>query len=341
MDRKQINIFLASSINDVAYERTEIGDFFGKLNNAYRKKGIYLNLIKCEQCDSSISLNGKQYEYDNMIRESDMVFFVFFNTVGEYTIHEFFVANENMKKYGNPQIITYFRYIDSLDNVNNLVKTFMDTVKETNNYYNIYNETDTLKLGILMQIKRLNIDDSEISIKNGRMYINDSCVLNVRKAPIFTKNTNLAKLRNKYDELYKKYSELKKTAGSSEEILSLKTNLDEFEKLITALEKKILYVFEKMLSRMSKRELSSRQIKSYNLFQQGDTEQALSVLEYNDIIKDIDWHQNYAERCKIHFDELQMRTELLSSIADDGQVYAEKEKINSLAEQYGIKLNDK
>ena len=91
---KKIKIFLASSIEDLKEDRLQVGDFFRQLNEIYFDSGIHFSLIKCEDYDNSIVSGGKQREYDREIAESELVFFLFFRKVGDYTRHEFEVALE-------------------------------------------------------------------------------------------------------------------------------------------------------------------------------------------------------------------------------------------------------
>ena len=89
---KRIRIFLASSITDLKFDRIEIGNFFRQLNDIYIESGIYFELAMCEDYDNGIALEGKQSELDKLICDSELVFFIFFKRVGEYTVHEFEVA---------------------------------------------------------------------------------------------------------------------------------------------------------------------------------------------------------------------------------------------------------
>ena len=94
---KRIRIFFASSITDLRFDRIEIGNFFRQLNDVYIESGVYFELAMCEDYDNGIALEGKQSELDKLICDSELVFFVFFKKVGEYTKHEFEIALENFK----------------------------------------------------------------------------------------------------------------------------------------------------------------------------------------------------------------------------------------------------
>ena len=123
---KKIKIFLASSITELKFDRLEIGDFIRQLNDVYVDRDVYFSLVKCEDYDNAISQEGKQAEYDKEIADSELVFFLFFKKVGDYTRHEFEVALEAYKNHQKPKIITYFKYVDSIDDATDEVKSFMD-----------------------------------------------------------------------------------------------------------------------------------------------------------------------------------------------------------------------
>ena len=192
---KVIKIFLASSIEDLALDRLHVGAFFNQLNNIYRKRDIGFELIMCEDYDNSIALGGKQKEYDREIRESELVFFLFFRKVGDYTKHEFEVAMEAFKDRKKPKIITYFKDVTSVDEAAQEVQAFMQLLdREIGHYYNTYGHVDTLKLGILMQIKLLQLDDAKIELKNGEVSLNGQTVVKAENVPLLHGNQTLREL---------------------------------------------------------------------------------------------------------------------------------------------------
>ena len=151
---KKVKIFLASSIEDLKDDRLFIGDFFRQLNEIYIDSGLHFSLIKCEDYDNSIATGGKQSQYDNEIRDSELCFFLFYRKAGEYTKHEFEVALEAFENAGKPKIITYLKVVQTENEIYEDVASFMNMLStELNHYYNKYSHIDTLKLGMLMQIK--------------------------------------------------------------------------------------------------------------------------------------------------------------------------------------------
>ena len=199
---KKIKIFLASSITDLSEDRLQVGDFIRQLNDLYLDSGIHFSLVKCEDYDNALVVGGMQSEYDREIRESELVFFLFFKKVGDYTKHEFEIAFEAFKESSRPKIITYFKYVDTIEEVNAEVKAFMALLDgEFKHYYNTYNHIDALKLGILMQIKLMKLDTSEVKIQDGAVLLNGQKVVAVENVPILRGNDTLMELTRKKKEL--------------------------------------------------------------------------------------------------------------------------------------------
>ncbi len=96
---REIKIFLASSIVEFETERKELLDFVRKkLGDKMReKKNISLEVIKCENLDNKIVVSGMQKMYDDEIRKSDIVLFLFGKNAGEFTLGELDVAAEHFK----------------------------------------------------------------------------------------------------------------------------------------------------------------------------------------------------------------------------------------------------
>ncbi len=69
---KKFQLFLASSINEFKNERTEIGNFFRKVENELIDYDIRTSLFECEFCDNSIENGRMQEKYNEVIRISDV-----------------------------------------------------------------------------------------------------------------------------------------------------------------------------------------------------------------------------------------------------------------------------
>lgn len=322
---KTVKIFLASSINDLKIDRLEVGDFFRHLNEIYLDRNIHFSLIKCEYYDDSISEDGKQTDYDAEICDSDLVFFIFFTKVGAYTRHEFNVALDSYRKKKQPKIITYFKYSNSIDEANEDVKGFMHMLDvELRHYYNTYSNIDTLKLGILMQIKLMQLDNYEIDIKDRKIQLNGNDIANYENIPIFHGNDEITCLRETLDTITEKYYDIHKRHLEDPDDMNIYSDYlnitAERDKVINQLreaEKRVLRLTEKIFSTESHNELSQRQREGYRMLERGDYESALKVLDLNEIYSEIEHNEiiedNVRKRLQINVNELLQRIETLEA----------------------------
>lgn len=245
--KKKVKVFLASSIEDLREDRLQVGDFFRRLNDVYFDSGIYFSLVKCEGYDNAIVTGGKQKEYDREIEESELVFFLFFRKVGDYTKHEFEIAIEAFREKSKPKIVTYFKYVESIDEANAEVKSFMQLLDgELKHYYNTYGNIDTLKLGILMQIKIMSLDKSELKIQDGEMLLNGQSLIKTDNVPILNGNKTLTELTKSKRQLQELLLECRATylkdpnSENEEKFFNASTELNKVSKELTEIEKQMM-----------------------------------------------------------------------------------------------------
>jgi len=102
---KIISFFLASSITDMAEDRRAVGDFINQINNIYQPLDVFIKLYKCEDAsmDHSIIVGGTQKTLNDLIRESDLCFVIFWHKVGEVTEQELKIAYEAFKENDRPR----------------------------------------------------------------------------------------------------------------------------------------------------------------------------------------------------------------------------------------------
>ena len=353
---KKIKIFLASSIEDLKLDRTEIGDFFGTLNNIYFDRDICFYLVKCENYDKAIALGGKQSEYDREIRESDLVFFLFFRKVGDYTKHEFEVALESFKEKKRPKIVTYFKYVNSADEINDEVKVFMDILDgELRHYYNTYGHIDTLKLGILMQIKLMGLDSSEFKIKDGEVCLNNVPVVRTENIPIINENRELQALVQKKRELQVLKEERRiaylndPTEENDQASDEVKAELKKVSEQLTESENKTL-AFMSTVAEMTSdgRVLTHRQKEALKLFNQGDYDGARAILSDEEREQELQRAKNKAISAKneiqgyVNEDLLWIETERLRGISEEciNNIDRKYNKLEKLVKEYALDVRD-
>ena len=108
---KEIKVFLASS-EEMDQDREAFGNFIRILDNLYEKRGIRIKLYKWEDLDAAYNNDGKQNEYNEYVRKSDMFLALFRTKAGKCTVEEFEVAREEHSQKGLPKPYVYCRELN-------------------------------------------------------------------------------------------------------------------------------------------------------------------------------------------------------------------------------------
>lgn len=156
---KTIRIFIASS-SELKEDREKFKLFIGLENDRLVDKGIYLKLEQWEYFKDSISTTRLQDEYNESIRQSDLVICLFYTKVGKYTAEEFYTAYEIFKAQGKPRIWTYFKNADI--KMGSIVKEDMNSLfalkeklGELGHFYTEYTSSDDLILKYGRQLQMI------------------------------------------------------------------------------------------------------------------------------------------------------------------------------------------
>ncbi|MEB2778591.1 hypothetical protein SYJ56_25000 [Algoriphagus sp. D3-2-R+10] len=144
---KTIRIFIASS-SELKEDREEFRAFISRENDRLHTKGIYLKLEQWEFFKDSISSTRLQDEYNEAIRQSDMVLCLFYTKVGKYTSEEFYTAYEIFKAQGKPRIWTYFKNasinVGSITDEINTLLEFKKKLGDLGHFHTEYTSIDNL-----------------------------------------------------------------------------------------------------------------------------------------------------------------------------------------------------
>ena len=105
---KYIKIFLASSIVEFKSERQQMDSYINNLNNIYVRRGIYFELLICENLSTAMDRERKQDEYNRFIRDSQFFYIILGQKAGDYTIEYFDTAWEQIIKTVAPRRNTFF-----------------------------------------------------------------------------------------------------------------------------------------------------------------------------------------------------------------------------------------
>ncbi|SRX74499.1 hypothetical protein [Aequorivita antarctica] len=144
---RTIKIFIASS-SELKEDRDDFEIFIGRENKRLVDKGIFLDLELWEDFLDHISNSRLQDEYNNKIKECDIVVCLFFTKLGKYTAEEFDTAYEHFKIKGKPKIWTYFKNAQintgSITEEINTLLAFKEKISSLGHFYTEYSNIDNL-----------------------------------------------------------------------------------------------------------------------------------------------------------------------------------------------------
>ena len=327
---KNIKIFLVPSSDAVECDMTEVRDFFRQLNEMYFDSGINFSILNANEMTEN--------ELKEHVADSDLSFFLFFEDVSADMRSCFDIFFESFKKTDKPKIVTYFKYTDSPNDMTDAVREFSQMLgNELKHYYNNYNSIDTLKLGILMQIKVMRLDASQITISDdGMICLNGQPVADTSKIPMFEFNDRLNELKSRYDELTKEWGRLRTLRmddPNNEELYfefsRVATERDDTKKALREFEDLLLKTSEELAAK--KGEMSPRQAEAYRLLEMGDVDGACEILPLDELFDDISHNEllanNAIDRLETNVDELATRITALNMKGLNNDTVAEIRRI--------------
>ena len=327
---KNIKIFLVPSSDAVECDMTGVRDFFRQLNEMYFDSGINFSILNANEMTED--------ELKEHVADSDLSFFLFFEDVSDDMRSCFDIFFESFKKTDKPKIVTYFKYTESPNDMTDAVREFSQMLgNELKHYYNNYNSIDTLKLGILMQIKVMRLDASQITISDdGMICLNGQPVADTSKIPMFEFNERLNELKSRYDELTKEWGRLRTLRmddPNNEELYfefsRVATERDDTKKALREFEDLLLKTSEELAAK--KGEMSPRQAEAYRLLEMGDVDGACEILPLDELFDDISHNElladNAIDRLETNVDELATRITALNMKGLNKDIVAEIRRI--------------
>ena len=210
---KKIKIFLASSIVEFARERDELELFIRNVSDRFEDSyDTKIIPLRCENVDNCVTAEGKQEEFNQLIRESEMCFFIFFTRVGEITRQEFDVAFKQLVENPNrkPQIYVYFKTIPDGVTADSSVRDFMHTIDEVyKHYYSNFSNIDTIKLRILLNLKMQEMDFVKVEVKGDKCLVDNVDVLSLDNVSEFANSKELSALNTELKQVEEQYLQMK------------------------------------------------------------------------------------------------------------------------------------
>lgn len=351
--KKAINIFLASSINELRVERLEIENFIHNISDDFEKHyDVKVMLLHCGKLDDAVELCRKQEIINNIIRECDICFFIFFSKAGQYTREEFDVAFSCFKQIGKPKIYTYFKELENNKADKSLIDFRTELEKSVQHYYGTFEHIDTVKLRILLALKFCEMDYLEVQLKGDACYINGLKVLSVENVSEFANNRKIKELTEEFEKTDNIYSALKdenRADWSDSKICEYAEIVNERQRLMDSLmeqRRNILSMSMNMCRDEASGIISKNQRDAYRLFEAGDLEGANRLLDFsemkNECIRDVSVlkagiaviEENIKKRYQVFIREGRTKIGILAIMTDNIKKYEEIDNIyNDITEK--------
>lgn len=367
---RSIKIFLASS-EELTDDRNAFGNLVRRLDRIYESRGVRIELFEWEDYDAAWSERGKQNEYNDQIKASDMFLALFHTKAGKYTIEEFDVATEEFRKHASPKVYVYCKALEDGEQETAELKEFKrKLLEEMGHYWSRYNNRDSMQLHFVMQlqlvetngnVERLKVEDGMIVLEGMPIARMDNLQFAAGNEAYCKMNAELAAL----PELIEKARSRTEKYPDDEDLLDdLQQKLDRYNSLKEefAQLQKALFETARRITIMQQERVSDMLRRAIEAFEKGNVEQANTILD--EIAQEAENHleQLDQQRDLIHQDidafMLQAKTVMADGsipiddrIKKTSTIYAKadewaqksalpKEKYEKLLSEYGFFLYD-
>ena len=266
---RKINIFLASSVEFKA-GRDELKSFIAALGDVYIGKGLLFSAN-----ESTSGLAG-----------CDAAFFIIGRSAGADIGDSFEAAVCRQKTEGAPRIAAYFETADG-QLLSGETAAFMDRVtREASCCCNAFEHTDTLKLGILLQLALLCPEEMDVRLDGGKAWQDRAELLSLERHDMYRGHDELQRQIEQRNECGERFSRAKKAfmenPDSSEAYEVFYGTADAFNCAANAV-KRIEGQLSSMIKKIYGQErgrLSRKQAEAYWLTERGKFLEAKSVLDF-------------------------------------------------------------
>lgn len=333
-----IKIFLASS-KELELERDKFASLINQLNRIFKRRGLELELVIWEYLDSSMSKRRKQDEYNEELRQCEICLVVFWNVFGDYTKEEFNIAYDGLCAGNNPKrLYVFFKEPAQMsDDMSNFKNSFAD---KYGHFYSVFVNADTLRLNFLLQLEIFKNDVLDIS---KFISVEDSCVsvdgvsfINLKNVPFASNNTSYIELQQQID---KQRNRLLKHPDDIEEQQELHLLLEKRQNM----EDNMMSLARK-LAEQSLHEMSPRMMEARKLFELGELQAVIKILDTVDILSDIrvsvskiklydTLRENEIVKIEKAANELQLRIKAEKVLSKDGWISSITSEYKTLIEE--------
>ena len=339
-EMQKTKIFVSAASDNLKRDISEIESFFRRMNDCYLDRGHYFTLLLDDDVESSASEVSYTTSFDEgendrnaavkKLSECELAFFL----LGSESIDEqagaYKYASESYSRSGKPGIYAYVKTQDMIpsaqdpnqDSPPQLAVSISGAAATRH-----YSHTDTLKLGILMQIKQLELDGVDIRLEGGRAWQGNTALMTLDNVETVSGYENLQKLKQDRAALENRYVEAKARflanpddAAAYEEFVEATRRRSEAIEEIRDIEAQLFSMVEGMYIQTSAGKLSQRQAEAYRLAERGLLAEARDVLDFYAIVSDSRHEDEAAEqiaaRVQVHVNEQLQLKDINAALLD-------------------------
>ena len=177
MSIKTVNIFIASA-GALAEERTQVRLHLSNENDAWIKKGVYLQAQVWEKESLSFTPGRKQSDFNDVLLKSDIMICLVFDKVGPFTYEEIYQGYTSLIDGGNPKKLYVFFKNAPID-LSNISDDFLKVnqlkkeIQRLEQVYASYNNLDSLWVQVktildrdVPELTKLSIQEALVELLN-------------------------------------------------------------------------------------------------------------------------------------------------------------------------------
>ncbi len=316
---KKVNIHIVSHAAQMQGDLAEVERFFRMLNDLYLDKGLYFLPIVHEGTAGAACCADKA-------AGGDIVLFLFCADVDDGSQEALCGVLESVKKNAALKTIVYMQ-AGASPQADKAARLIDRINQEVGCYCGTYSHTDTLLLGILMQLRMMVPEAAGIRLDDGKVWQGSAALLSLEHVEMFSGHRELQQLKWDLAELEEKHSFAKaRFLGSPddnaayERFFDLSGQRSGILARIRLMEANLYRLMEDMYEQVSRGELSARQAEGYQLIGRGEFQRAKEVLDYSAILQESRANDSIADkaakRAQAYVHELLQLKETLESLAD-------------------------
>ena len=285
---KTIKIFLASS-EELKNDRVSFGNFIRELDKRYQQRGIRIDLYTWEGADGAYNGRRKQDEYNDNVRDSDMLVALFYIKAGGFTQEEFHEAVKSYNDTGRPKVYVYFRQLEDESKVSEELKKFKEELEgqDARGHFAFrYNNDDSLHLDFVMQLLMQDkIQKDELNIEEGQVILNGMVIAQMDNLQFATDNKGNQDIIKDLEKIETELNEIRQALDQNPNIDFIKKQYelkkDEYNKKKEELEKhqKNLLNTAIRIANLQKDHITDETKRAIEAFNSGDAPRADFLLD--------------------------------------------------------------